>query len=71
MSEFIGEDGVVHKVTHIMADGTIRDSMKGVVVPYNKHTAVSYHILDMLMQRLLEKQMDEAEQTPLPTKISG
>lgn len=30
------------KITHIMADGTIRDSIEGYVIPYNENTAHIY-----------------------------
>lgn len=33
------------KITHIMADGSVRDSVKGYVVPYNEHTAICYELL--------------------------
>jgi hypothetical protein len=36
---------VKHKITHIMADGTVRDSVKGYVIPYNEHTAICYELL--------------------------
>lgn len=36
---------VEHKITHIMADGSVRDSIEGYVVPYNEHTAIVYELL--------------------------
>lgn len=33
------------KITHIMADGSVRDSIEGYVVPYNEHTAICYELL--------------------------
>lgn len=33
------------KIIHIMADGTIRNSMEGVVVPMNDRTRRAYEIL--------------------------
>lgn len=40
------------KITHIMADGTRRDSVKGYPVPYNEKTAVAYDILvNMILGR--------------------
>lgn len=30
------------RVVHVMADGTVRDSLKGVIVPYNENTEVFY-----------------------------
>lgn len=33
------------KITHIMADGSVRDSIEGYVIPYNQQTAVVYELL--------------------------
>nr|WP_319487614.1 hypothetical protein [uncultured Caproiciproducens sp.] len=33
------------RITHIMADGSVRDSVEGYVVPYNNYTAVCYQML--------------------------
>ena len=33
------------KITHIMADGTIRDSIDGYEIPYNEKTAIAYQLL--------------------------
>lgn len=33
------------KVTHIMADGTKRDSVKGLVIPHNEDTKMFYEII--------------------------
>lgn len=30
------------KITHIMADGTVRDSIEGVVIPINEKTKLFY-----------------------------
>jgi hypothetical protein len=32
-------------ITHVMADGSVRDSIEGYVVPYNKYTAICYQML--------------------------
>ena len=32
------------KITYVMKNGTIRDSMEGYVVPYNKDTEMYYRI---------------------------
>lgn len=39
------------KIIHKMADGSIRDSIDGYVVPYNEITAGSYHILMHWLER--------------------
>lgn len=33
------------KITHIMADGSVRDSIEGYVIPYNQQTAIVYELL--------------------------
>lgn len=33
------------KIIHIMADGTIRDSIEGLVIPYNENTKIAYQLL--------------------------
>ena len=33
------------KVIHIMADGTIRNSVYGYEIPYNEQTAIAYQLL--------------------------
>lgn len=33
------------KITHIMADGTVRDSVEGYEVPFNDQTEVAYRLL--------------------------
>lgn len=33
------------EVTHILADGTTRKSMKGYEVPYNENTSLAYYML--------------------------
>jgi len=33
------------KITHIMADGTIRNSVDGYEIPYNEVTAIVYQLL--------------------------
>ncbi|MEM1483903.1 hypothetical protein V6615_03370 [Oscillospiraceae bacterium PP1C4] len=33
------------KITHVMADGTIRDSVEGYEVPINEYTKVAYHMI--------------------------
>ena len=44
------------KIIHKMADGTIRDSVDGYVIPYNKETAIVYHLL---VKWAYEKQQQE------------
>jgi hypothetical protein len=39
------------KVIHVMADGTVRESLKGVVIPYNEQTEGFYR---NLVNRILE-----------------
>lgn len=44
------------KITHIMADGTIRDSIEGVVIPVNEKTKLFYDtILEMTKRRVLSR----------------
>lgn len=43
------------KVKHIMADGSVRDSVKGYEVPYNDITKPFYHILAQAEIRRQEK----------------
>lgn len=45
MAKCILEDGTEINVTHIMADGTIRESMKGYVVPYNENTKDAFRLI--------------------------
>lgn len=33
------------KITHILADGTVRDSMEGYIIPYNEDTKIVYQLL--------------------------
>ena len=33
------------KIIHTMADGTVRDSIKGYEMPYNDTTAIAYELL--------------------------
>ena len=33
------------KITHIMKDGTVRDSIEGYVIPYNQQTKIIYQML--------------------------
>lgn len=33
------------KVTHVMSDGTKRDSLKGFVIPYNEDTKAFYEYI--------------------------
>lgn len=33
------------KIVHVMADGTIRDDIKGAVLPYTKETAFAYQMI--------------------------
>jgi len=39
------------KCTHIMADGTVRESMKGYTLPYNETTKIAYDLLATWLQR--------------------
>lgn len=45
----------IPKITHIMADGTVRDSVEGYPVPYNATTANSYHILAKSIIKLQQR----------------
>jgi len=38
-------DGSKIKIVHTMADGTVRDSVEGYVIPYNETTAITYELL--------------------------
>ena len=40
-----GTDDSKIKIVHRMADGTIRDSVKGYEIPYNDTTAIAYKLL--------------------------
>lgn len=57
MREVILSSGKKAYVTHIMADGTERDSMEGYPIPYNEKTAVAYHILANIMRREADKML--------------
>ena len=39
------------KIIHKMADGTIRDSVNGYIVPYNEKTSVAYELLAKSIKR--------------------
>ncbi|NLJ31122.1 MAG: hypothetical protein GX424_05935 [Clostridiales bacterium] len=39
------------KITHVMADGTVRDSIEGYVVPYNQQTAICYELIAKYAKR--------------------
>lgn len=40
-------------IVHTMADGTVRDSIEGYVIPYNDKTAIIY---ELLVKSTIEKQ---------------
>lgn len=51
------------KITHTMADGSVRDSVKGYPIPYNETTAPLYHILaNSIMRRLKAEAEQEQKQ---------
>ena len=50
-------------IRHIMADGTVRDSIEGFVIPYEQ-CPEAYHIIHRLNMRLAEER--EAERCILP-----
>lgn len=54
----------VPQITHVMADGTVRDSIEGYPVPYNSTTANSYHILANSIRKL-QQQADNKEEEVL------
>ena len=39
------------KITHIMADGSVRDSIEGYEVPVNDYTEICYQMLAKLAER--------------------
>ena len=43
------------KITHIMADGTIRDSIDGYEIPYNEKTAINYQLWAKWIDEMQEK----------------
>lgn len=50
------------KITHVMADGTIRESMKGVVVPLTPRTRRAYEILAKAHRERMEQQEKKTSQ---------
>jgi hypothetical protein len=44
------------KVVHVMADGTERDSVEGLVIPYNEATRSYYNYMANLVREELRKQ---------------
>ena len=44
------------RVIHTMADGTVRDSIEGYVVPYNEKTAVCYKMLAKWVFEAMERE---------------
>lgn len=48
---------VYSKIIHVMADGTIRDSIEGVVIPLNEKTERFYRLMADLArkQKMLEQ----------------
>ncbi|MDI6667095.1 hypothetical protein QMA56_05145 [Leuconostoc falkenbergense] len=44
------------KVTHILKDGTRRDSMKGFVIPVNEDTEHIYQTIARIQMELAEKE---------------
>lgn len=52
------------KITHTMADGSVRDSIEGYPMPYNKTTSPLYHILaKAIMRREIEEAKQKANQS--------
>ncbi len=46
------------KVTHILLDGTVRDSMKGYVIPFQESTRSYY---EFVTQKMNEQQKGDTE----------
>lgn len=44
------------KITHVMADGTIRESMKGVVIPLTPRTRRAYEIMAKVYREQQQKE---------------
>lgn len=44
------------KVTHIMSDGTVLDSIEGIVVPLTPETLPAYKLMAEYRQRYKEKE---------------
>ena len=55
MSKHILNDGTVVTVTHVMADGTVRDSVKGYEIPFNETTYPLYYVLASNAERLYKE----------------
>lgn len=44
------------KITHVMADGTVRDSIEGYEVPVNEQTENAYRLLAKWAMRVEKKE---------------
>lgn len=49
------------KITFIMADGSVRDTLEGYEVPVNENTAIVYRMLAMATLKRMKR---EAENSP-------
>lgn len=47
------------KIIHVMADGTVRDSMKGVVIPLTPETEGVYRLAMEHLEKVSKKDFDE------------